>query len=97
MPGLAGPDATPLASTPAAVAPSLPIMASLLAAYDRALQRSPLLVKTLTSATLFGAGDLLSQKLEAKEEFELPRFARMVVWGAAFAPLAHGWSSPASS
>lgn len=42
-------------------------MAGLLAAYDRALQRSPLLVKTLTSAALFGAGDVLSQKLEGKE------------------------------
>ena len=37
-----------------------------LAAYDRALQRSPLVVKTLTSAALFGLGDALSQKLEGK-------------------------------
>jgi hypothetical protein len=35
-----------------------------LAAYDRVLQRRPILVKTLTSATLFGLGDLMSQKLE---------------------------------
>lgn len=42
-------------------------MAGLLGAYDRLLQRSPLLVKTVTSAVLFGAGDVLSQKLEGKE------------------------------
>jgi hypothetical protein len=35
-----------------------------LAAYDRVLQRRPILVKTLTSAALFGLGDLMSQKLE---------------------------------
>lgn len=38
-----------------------------LALYDRALQRRPLLTKTLTSAALFGLGDALSQKLEGKE------------------------------
>lgn len=42
-------------------------MAQLLAAYDRVLQRRPIVVKTLTSAALFGLGDAMSQKLEGKD------------------------------
>ncbi len=55
------------------------------------MQRRPLLVKTVTSAALFGLGDFMSQKLEKKQELDLQRIGRMVAWGGMFAPLAHVW------
>ena len=62
-----------------------------LRAYDALLQKSPILTKTLTSAALFGLGDAIAQKLEGGDTFDSARFVRLVTWGAAFAPLAHGW------
>jgi hypothetical protein len=64
---------------------------NVLAAYDRALTRQPMLVKTLTSAALFGLGDVMSQKLEGKAGFDWSRLARATAWGTMFAPLAHMW------
>ncbi|KAA0171100.1 hypothetical protein FNF27_06404 [Cafeteria roenbergensis] len=71
-----------------------------LRAYDRALASRPIVTKTLTSAALFGAGDYLSQQLEARQAapgaakaFDPARTARMVAWGATFGVLAHGWYS----
>lgn len=49
------------------------------------------MTKTATSAVLFGAGDYLSQKLEARGQFDSARFCRMAAWGAIFTPFAHGW------
>jgi protein Mpv17 len=60
-------------------------------AYDRALTRRPLVVKTLTSAAMFGLGDFMSQKLEGLPELDTKRMTRMIAWGAMFAPMAHGW------
>lgn len=69
-----------------------------LRAYDRALATRPIVTKTLTSAVLFGAGDYMSQQLEARQAspgaakpFDPARTARMVAWGATFGVLAHGW------
>lgn len=69
-----------------------------LRAYDRALAKFPMTTKTVTSAVLFGAGDYMSQKLEARQAapgtakpFDAARTARMVAWGATFGVLAHGW------
>ncbi len=55
------------------------------------MQRSPIIVKTLTSAALFGLGDLMSQKLEKKENIDTERLLRLTAWGGMFAPLAHVW------
>jgi hypothetical protein len=54
-------------------------------------QRRPITVKTLTSATLFCVGDVLSQKLEGRENMDLARLVRMTAWGGMFAPFAHYW------
>lgn len=54
-------------------------------------QRRPILVKTATSAVLFGLGDVMSQKLEGKKELDVERTVRMFAWGGMFAPLAHVW------
>jgi protein Mpv17 len=60
--------------------------------YTRLLATHPIATKTLTSAFLFGAGDLMTQtQFEKKSEIDLPRFGRMVAWGGLFAPLAHVW------
>ena len=60
--------------------------------YGYLLGRFPILTKTVTSATLFGLGDLFSQtQIEGKKEVNYPRLARMVAWGGLFAPLAHVW------
>jgi protein Mpv17 len=74
---------------------------NILLAYDRALSRSPILVKTLTSAALFGLGDVMAQtiagsgeaapKSEGRQGLDLQRVGRMVIWGGMFAPLAHAW------
>lgn len=64
---------------------------NILRAYDAAINRNPILVKSLTSAVLFGAGDFLSQKLEGKKSLDVSRMARMVAWGTGFGVLAHGW------
>jgi hypothetical protein len=61
------------------------------AAYTRALEKHPLLTKVVTSTVLFGAGDLMSQKLEGKATVDTARFARMAAWGAIFTPFAHVW------
>ena len=61
------------------------------AAYTRALERHPLLTKVVTSTVLFGAGDLMSQKLEGKTAVDTARLARMAAWGAIFTPFAHVW------
>lgn len=61
------------------------------AAYTRALERHPLLTKVVTSTVLFGAGDLMSQKLEGKTTVDTARLARMAAWGAIFTPFAHVW------
>ena len=66
-------------------------MASLFAAYSRALERAPLLTKVVTSTVLFGAGDFMSQKLEGKAELDTARLGRMAAWGAIFTPFAHVW------
>ncbi len=55
-----------------------------------ASQKSPIVVKTLTSAALFGLGDFMSQKLEGKE-LDTQRLLRLTAWGGMFAPLAHVW------
>jgi hypothetical protein len=55
-------------------------MAQLLAAYDRVLQRRPIVVKTLTSAALFGLGDAMSQKLEGKDVRAMRGAARRSAW-----------------
>jgi protein Mpv17 len=54
-------------------------------------QSNPILVKTLTSAALFGLGDFMSQKLEKKESLDTARLVRLTAWGGMFAPLAHKW------
>jgi len=54
----------------------------------------PLLTKSLTSACLFGVGDLSTQAILRKddENHDWARTGRQVVFGGAiFAPLAHGW------
>lgn len=66
-------------------------MASVFAAYTRALERHPLTTKVLTSTVLFGVGDFMSQKLEGKPALDVPRLARMAAWGAIFTPFAHVW------
>jgi hypothetical protein len=66
-------------------------MAGLMRAYDRALNSSPLLTKTVTSFVLFGVGDVMSQKLEGKAALDWVRTGRMATWGALFTPLAHLW------
>ena len=58
-----------------------------MAFYARLLQTHPIATKTLTSATLFGLGDLMSQtQFEKKKEVDQARLARMVAWGGMFAP-----------
>lgn len=79
-------------------------MASLFRAYDKALNKAPLLTKCLTSLVLFGAGDLMAQKLEADEKtgaagehggkgftVDSQRLARQAAWALIFTPLAHHW------
>ena len=63
-----------------------------MAFYARLLQTHPIATKTVTSAALFGLGDLMSQtQFEKKAAIDQPRLARMVAWGGLFAPLAHYW------
>lgn len=40
---------------------------------------------------MFGGGDLMSQKLEGRDELDFGRLARMTAWGTLFAPIAHTW------
>ena len=61
------------------------------AAYSQLLLTHPILTKTATSTVLFGAGDVISQKLDPKAPFDGARFARMAAWGAIFTPFAHVW------
>ncbi len=60
-------------------------------AYDRALQSSPVITKTLTSVVLFAAGDVMAQKLEGRMELDTSRLLRQAGWAVIFSPLAHGW------
>jgi len=66
-------------------------MSRLFAAYDRALNRSPILTKTLTSVTLFMLGDVAAQKIEGRDDIDLHRLARQGAWGVIFTPLCHAW------
>eukprot|EP01006_Ploeotia_vitrea_P001064 TRINITY_DN104139_c0_g1_i1.p2 TRINITY_DN104139_c0_g1~~TRINITY_DN104139_c0_g1_i1.p2 ORF type:complete len:215 (+),score=110.30 TRINITY_DN104139_c0_g1_i1:30-647(+) len=70
----------------------------LMAAYNRALTKRPLLTKMATAAGLFSFGDVLAQKIamapedKFTEKFDIVRNGRMiVVGGVMFAPLAHSW------
>jgi protein Mpv17 len=62
-----------------------------LRAYDQLLAKRPVLIKSVTSAVLFGAGDVLSQKLDKDKPLDSKRTLRMVLWGGTFGVLAHGW------
>jgi Mpv17 / PMP22 family len=77
-------------------------MAGIFRAYDAALNRHPLITKTLTSLVLFGLGDVMAQKLEHSEkakgehasdpfEIDSARLMRQAAWACIFTPLAHQW------
>jgi hypothetical protein len=62
-------------------------MGNALAAYQRATERRPLLVKSATSCVLFTAGDCLAQYIErgsGDEQLDFKRMARLAAWGAVF-------------
>uniref|UniRef100_A0A7S4HXI7 Uncharacterized protein n=1 Tax=Vannella robusta TaxID=1487602 RepID=A0A7S4HXI7_9EUKA len=63
--------------------------------YDRCIRQRPVLTKAVTSATLMGVGDTLSQYAEQRdqEEFrvDFARCARMAVIGSAIGPTLHYW------
>lgn len=66
--------------------------------YDQCIQRRPILVKCITSATLMAVGDSLSQVIEHhqnqqkdKFNFDYYRLGRMTAIGSIFGPLLHYW------
>ena len=63
------------------------------AAYLRALDRSPLISKMLTSGTLGVLGDGISQTLiERREKYDFARSLRMFAFGFCISgPAMHGW------
>lgn len=64
----------------------------LLRAYLEALERNPLLVKTLAAIGIFACGDAMVQSLvEGKEEIDLYRLASRACAGAVFVFWVHPW------
>ncbi|OXV06348.1 hypothetical protein Egran_05885 [Elaphomyces granulatus] len=65
--------------------------------YRMKLATQPLLTSTITTAALFGAGDILAQQLVDRKGFQnhdFPRTGRMVLYGGAiFGPAATTWYS----
>lgn len=58
------------------------------AAYHRALTKRPILVQSLSTAVLFGAGDVIAQQIVEKqgwEKHDLQRTLRMTTFGGVFA------------
>jgi len=71
-------------------------MSRLLSRYLHYLSVYPLPTKIVTSASLFGAGDVISQYVDgtmvSKNGFNQDRTMKAMVWGGIiFAPLAHVW------
>ncbi|KAL0080409.1 integral membrane protein mpv17 pmp22 family [Phycomyces blakesleeanus] len=67
----------------------------MLALYNRALTKRPILVQSISTALLFGAGDVIAQQIVEKKGFEqhdLNRTARMTVFGGVVAgPILSTW------
>lgn len=60
--------------------------------YNRMLARRPYATNALTTAFLFGTGDVLAQKVGPSKDYDLARTARAVAYGGiAFAPLGDQW------
>ena len=71
-------------------APKAAEAAGLWAAYEKALEKDPLLIKGLTSMTGFAIGDILAQQfIEKKGKYNLNRTIKM----ASFGLLVHGTTS----
>ena len=71
-------------------APKAAEAAGLWAAYEKALEKDPLLIKGLTSMTGFAIGDILAQQfIEKKGKYNLNRTLKM----ASFGLLVHGTTS----
>lgn len=80
-------------------------MASLFAKYNHLLATRPLITNIFTTGFLFGAGDVLAQKVEQSQAksaggdilgpsklFDYPRLSRAVIYGSIiFAPLGDRW------
>jgi protein Mpv17 len=65
----------------------------MLAAYELALTRRPLLTRVVQSGLIVGTGDILAQKfVEANPSFDFPRFRGATLTGAFFVgPALYGW------
>lgn len=60
--------------------------------YNRMLVRRPYATNAVTTAFLFGAGDVLAQKVGASKDYDFSRTARAVIYGGVvFAPLGDQW------
>jgi protein Mpv17 len=70
-------------------------MAALWARYLSLLDTRPVLTKSITSATLYLAGDAMAQKLDGtidKKGYDVVRARTALIWGGIlFAPAAHVW------
>lgn len=60
----------------------------LFAAYEKQLELRPVLTKSVTSGVLYGAGDIVAQKLtsEPEEHFDSGRLLRALAYGGVFYP-----------
>lgn len=64
-------------------------------AYERQLQKRPVLTQAATSAVLFGAGDVVAQRMaEGRSNLDVSRTLMTSVFGGAVVgPLGHLWYS----
>lgn len=61
-------------------------------AYEGQLQKRPLVMQMATSAVMWAAGDLVSQRVERKNAMDVKRIALTSGFGCSFiAPLGHWW------
>mmetsp|Transcript_15822 Transcript_15822/g.23286 ORF Transcript_15822/g.23286 Transcript_15822/m.23286 type:complete len:257 (-) Transcript_15822:65-835(-) len=83
-------------------APAMSSLSSLGMFYARALERSPIMTKSITACFIFGLSDYLAQKLESsasnsKKETKSTNLKRIIasaiVGFAYFGPAAHAWYS----
>jgi hypothetical protein len=70
----------------------------MLSLYNKALQRSPLLVTSLTTSFCYGIGDGIAQKIEIhqgkREEYDKKRLVVFTIFGLAFGgPIYYAWFS----
>jgi protein Mpv17 len=61
--------------------------------YHHKLETRPVLTKTLTAATIAGAGDVTCQKLQANDlaHIDVARTGRLMAWAATSTPAVHHW------